>query len=202
MMLLSGFAGEDPKLHIQVGSAAPYPLAVDISLGGVWMSDAPSLVGHLEQSYDFSTAELTSKLSFAAGGCVATIEVLTFCSRDQPSIICQEMVLHVDKSVDVKLRAQVDGRGVNGRPVLALRRNAGEPPQASEGALLWESAGSLTSCGIAYATELIGCEAEPSRPGLQDHRLFSEYAFRANASRAYRLRQIVSVVASVAHQQP
>jgi hypothetical protein len=96
MMLLSGFAGEDPMRHIQVGAAAPYPLAVDIALGGVWMADAPEQVGRLEQSYDFSTAELTSLLSFAAGGSTARIEILTFCSRDQPTIICQELVLRVD----------------------------------------------------------------------------------------------------------
>src|SRR3954447_3535951 len=57
MMLVCGFAGEDPIRHIQVGAAAPYPLAVDIAIGGVWMSDVPGKVECLEQSYDFATAE-------------------------------------------------------------------------------------------------------------------------------------------------
>jgi protein-glucosylgalactosylhydroxylysine glucosidase len=202
MMLLSGFAGEDPIRHILVGAAAPYPLAIDLALDGVWMSDVPGQVDLVEQSYDFATAELSSRLSFAAGGARATIEILTFCSRDQPSILCQEMVLVVDNATDVKIRPFIDGRGVSGRPALALRGYPGEPPQVSEGALLWESPGRLSTCGLAYSTELIGAKAEPSRPGLQDHCLSSEYAFRARASRSYRLRQIVSVVASVTHHQP
>src|SRR4051812_46301674 len=78
----------------------------------------------------------------------------------------------------------------------------GEQAEIRDGALLWESAGGFATCGIAYGSELIGTDAEPSRPDLQGQRLYSEYRFRAHASRAYRLRQIVSVVPSVTHRQP
>src|SRR3954453_18693297 len=122
MMRVAGFAGEDPARLIEVGATAPYPLALDLALDRVWRSDLSHRVGELEQSYDFATGELTSRLSFTTDGCKAGLEVLTFCSRDQPSLICQEVSLRVDKAVEVAVRIIVDGCGINGRAVRALRR--------------------------------------------------------------------------------
>ena len=55
MALLSGFAGEHPERKIEAAAFAPYPLAGDICLEDVWMSDAPQCVRIVEQAYDFST---------------------------------------------------------------------------------------------------------------------------------------------------
>ena len=58
MAVVSGFAGEHPERHIEAIAAAPYPLAGDLAVNAVWLSDQPHQVQDLEQSYDFATGEL------------------------------------------------------------------------------------------------------------------------------------------------
>jgi hypothetical protein len=53
MALLSGFSGEHPERKIEAAALAPYPLAGDICLEGVWMSDTPQSVRIIDQAYDF-----------------------------------------------------------------------------------------------------------------------------------------------------
>jgi hypothetical protein len=64
MALVSGFAGEQPLRQIGAAAPAPYPLAGDIAIAGVWLSDAPIRCVIWEQSYDFSKGELSSKFIF------------------------------------------------------------------------------------------------------------------------------------------
>ncbi len=96
MTLLSGFSGEHPERKIEAAAFAPYPVAGDICLEGVWMSDAPQCVRIVDQAYDFSTAELTTRLNFKVGGRQAKIVVMSFCSREQPTVVCQEIAIEVD----------------------------------------------------------------------------------------------------------
>src|SRR5205085_7691631 len=51
MALVSGFAGEHPQRRIEAAAAAPYPLAGDVAINGVWLSDALHQVRDLEQAY-------------------------------------------------------------------------------------------------------------------------------------------------------
>src|SRR3979411_1108215 len=81
LALLSGFSGEHPERKIEAAAVAPYPIAGDICLEGVWLSDAPQNVRIVDQAYDFSTAELTTRLNFNARGRQAKIGVMAFCSR-------------------------------------------------------------------------------------------------------------------------
>ena len=60
----------------------------------------------------------------------------------------------------------------------------------------------LSTCGIAYVTELVGAEAEPQRPPLENRTLTTTYAFKARAGQSYRLRQIVSLIPQVTHSEP
>src|SRR6187549_4108719 len=39
MALVSGFAGEHPERRIEAAATAPYPLAGDLAVDGVWLSD-------------------------------------------------------------------------------------------------------------------------------------------------------------------
>jgi len=96
MALVSGFSGEHPERKIEAAALAPYPLAGDICMEGVWMSDVPQSVRIVDQAYDFSTAELTTRLNFKAGGRQATLVVTSFCSREQPTVVCQEVAIDVD----------------------------------------------------------------------------------------------------------
>ena len=42
MALVSGFAGEHPERFIEAAATAPYPLAGDVAINGIWLSDAPT----------------------------------------------------------------------------------------------------------------------------------------------------------------
>jgi hypothetical protein len=201
MALLSGFSGEHPERKIEAAAFAPYPLAGDICLEGVWMSDTPQCVRVVDQAYDFSTAELTTRLIFKVGGRQATIEVMSFCSREQPTVVCQEIAIDVDAASDLKVRARIDLSGIEGRALRYNRDTPGEAKPSSDGSLLWESAGAISTCGLAYVTEFVGDDAKPQRPPLDGEGLRSEYALRARRGRQYKLRQLVSLVPSALHKQ-
>jgi hypothetical protein len=61
MALVSGFAGEHSERRVEAAATAPYPLAGDLAVNGVWMSDVFHQTCDLEQTYDFSAGELMSR---------------------------------------------------------------------------------------------------------------------------------------------
>jgi len=203
LALLSGYTGEHPERQIEAAAVAPYPIAADISLGGSWLSDCPHQASDLKQAYDFSCGELESCFTFAAEGYRARIEVITFCSRVDPTIVCQEIAIEVDGANHLGLRAIVDGSGVDGRALRQARATPGEAEAAVDGSLLWESSGGLSTCGIALVTELLGAgDQKPTRPPLAGDRLVSEYNLDARAGRPIRLRQIACVIPDAMHKRP
>jgi len=205
MALVSGFAGEHPERRIEAAAAAPYPLAGDIAINGVWLSDAPHQVRDLEQSYDFSNGELTSVFNFTATGTSLRCEVLTFASREDPTLVCQEVSFIFGSTCDVNVKSMLDATNVPGRALRQMRDTPGEDKPACDGALLWESAGGLGKVGLAHVSEMLGgaaAEAEPRRAPLEDNRLTTTYGFRVRAGQRYRLRQITSVVCGTMHHQP
>jgi hypothetical protein len=202
MTLLSGFSGQHPERKIEAAAFAPYPIAGDICLVGVWMSDAPQHVRIVDQAYDFLTAELTTRLKFKVGDIQAKIVVMAFCSREQPTVVCQEISIEVNVACDIRVRAKIDLSGIEGRALRYNRDTPGEAKPACDGSLLWESAGAISTCGVAYVTELLGGDVEPQRPPLDGEGLRSEYAWRARRGRPFKLRQLVSLVPSALHHQP
>ncbi|MBI1684123.1 glycoside hydrolase family 65 protein [Caulobacter hibisci] len=203
MALVSGYSGQHYERQIEAAAVAPYPIAGDIALDGVWLSDVPQQAAKLEQDYDFSSGELTTRFEFRAGGRLAKVEVITFCSRQDPTLVCQEVSVSVDAACALGLRATIDASGADGRAMRHDRLTPGEPEPATDGTLLWESAGGLSTCGLALVTQVTGAgEIAPSRPPLRDHRLVSEYGLRAQAGRTVRLRQIASVIPSAMHAMP
>jgi trehalose/maltose hydrolase-like predicted phosphorylase len=205
MALVSGYAGEDPERRIEAAAAGPYPLGGDIAVDGVWLSDLAHQASDLEQAYDFACGELTSRFAFTAQGRRLDCSVLTFASREDPTLVCQEITLTVDGACDLKVRAGIATIGVLGRSLRFLRGTPGEDARGGDGALLWESAGALARLGLAYVTEMSGgaaADIEPTRPALDGAGLTSAYAFRARAGMTYRLRQITSLVPSALHSRP
>ncbi|MBV9725732.1 MAG: glycoside hydrolase family 65 protein [Gammaproteobacteria bacterium] len=202
LTVISGYTGEHPQRRIEAMAVAPYPVGGDIQVAGVWLSDSPHAVNVIDQVYDFATGELRSRFEFTADDCKASIEVLIFCSRDEPSLVCQDIALKVNRAIDVSLKSLIDGRSVPGRAVRHLRDTPGEDKPSCDGAALWESAGALSTCGIAYVTEITGCKAESDKPPLENRTLVTRYDFKATAGKIYHLRQIASVVPSVTHAQP
>jgi len=203
MALLNGFAGRHPERQIEAAAVAPYPLAADLALNGVWLSDAPFCAGNFVQRYDFASAELTTEFTVSAAETTARVTVVTFCSRAEPSLACQEIRVEVDRACSLSLRATIDAAGIGGRPLSHSRQTPGEPVPAIDGSLFWESPGGFATCGAALVTELLGAaEQEPSRPPLSGNQLTSEYSVRARANRPLRLRQICSLLPSAMHALP
>jgi trehalose/maltose hydrolase-like predicted phosphorylase len=205
MALVNGFAGEHPDRRVEAAAVAPYPLAGDLALNGVWLSDQPSAVSDLAQAYDFATGELTSTFRYEAGGVAAEVAVVTFASRSAPSIVLQEVEVRASEACDLALRAVVETGGVRGRVARRRTDTPGEPEPACDGSLLWEAEGGLSTCGVALVTELTGNLAD-ERPGIQawdaSGALRSEYKVRTRADRSVRLRQIVAMVPSLLHDRP
>src|SRR3569623_1744118 len=83
MALVCGYSGCHPEKKIEAAAVAPYPLAGNLAIDGVWLSDAPHRLTVIDQAYDFSSGELTCRLRFTAEGATAEIEVLTFCCSHQ-----------------------------------------------------------------------------------------------------------------------
>ena len=205
MALVSGFAGEHPERRIEAAAAAPYPLAGDVAINGMWLSDAPHQVQDLEQAYDFSNGELTSGFTFTASGLSMRCEVLTFASREDPTLVCQELSMSVESACDLQVKSMVDATNIPGRALRQMRATPGESEPACDGTLLWESAGGLGKVGLAHVSEMLGgaaAQAEPKRPPLEENRLATTFSFRARAGQRYRLRQMTSVVCGAMHHQP
>ena len=202
MTMVSGYTGLHPERKIEAAAVAPYPLAGNIALDGVWLSDVPHQVTAVDQAYDFSNGELTTRLRFEAQGLTAEVEVLTFCCRHQPTLVVQEIALSTSGACDLKLQSLVDISAVRGLLKARSLKTPGGGHSDFDGSLLWESEGALSHCGIAMVTELAQ-ESERERPGGGDRSpLVTQYGLKARAGKIYRLRQIVSLVPSAMHKQP
>jgi hypothetical protein len=130
-------------------------------------------------------------------------EVLTFASREDPTLVCQELTLRVDGPCEIQVRTGLDAGGVGGRALRSLRQTPGEAEPACDGVLLWESPGGGGRVGCAYVTELLAAGAnDPERPPFAGQKLQSTYAVRARRGSPYRLRLITSVVPHVLHSEP
>jgi len=203
MALLCGYVGLHPDKKIEAAAVAPYPLAANLALNGVWLSDQPNRLTVIDQAYDFANGELTSRVRFDAQGIKADIEVLTFCCRHQPTLVAQEIALRVDAACDLKLQAVVDIGSIPGR----LKARALETPGGGhdfDGSLLWEADGGFSRCGLALVTQLLGdSQAKREAPGGGDRSpLVTQYGLKARGGKIYRLRQIVSLVPSAIHEHP
>ena len=197
--ILSGFAGVHPVDRVESFARAPYPVAGDLEIDGVAVSEHAERITLVEQRYDFSCGELLTLLRFDGGATRAEIEVVTFCSRTHPSVVAQEIAVRVDTACDVKLRAGVDPVGIPG----GWDSRAVDPAKRVDGCMRWLSQDELSSCGAAYATELVGApEAARSPERGELPRISTAYSFRARANRWYRLRQLTSLVAEALHRQP
>jgi trehalose/maltose hydrolase-like predicted phosphorylase len=203
MAAVSGVAGEHPELRMEAAASAPYPLAGDLALDGVWLSDQPWAISNLQQSYDFATGELTSSFRFDAGEVGADVEVLTFASRTAATLVLQETKVTPDKACDLSLRAIVDTARIRGRLAERRTQTPGEDPPACDGSVLWQTEGAVSECGIAYATELGGLNADRDISVWDlSGPLVTEYCGRARAGRAVMMRQIAALVPSVVHHRP
>jgi len=201
MAMISGYTGEESSNKIEAALRAPYPVAGDVSINGVLMSDTGHGVRAVDQSYDFATGELTTRCTFAAEGVEAVIEVLTFCSRSQPTIVCQEIRIEVDAACDMVLSAGLETDGIEGFASRIYKDCEGKSVPV-DGAIRWQGPGGISTCGLAYITELDADEPGARKLSQKDGVLVTFHPFRARPGRTCRLRQITSVIPGYLHSQP
>ncbi len=203
MTLVSGVVGEHQERRVEAAAPSPYPLAGDLAINGIWLSDQPWSVGNLVQSYDFETAELTSRFGFTTDEARADVTVVTWANRDAATLVQQLIRIEVDRPCDLIVRARVDAQGCRGRVVRRRTDTPGEDKAVCDGSLLWETEGGLSSCGYALITECSGGKAVRCRsPWDETGPLETTYSLRGRPSRAVQLRQLVAVVPSVLHDRP
>lgn len=206
--LVGGFVGLSPEKSTEEYAEAPYPVAADIRLGRTWLSARPDLAVFRRQEYDFACGELRSRFDFAVGGVTAKVEVLTFCSRTQPTLVLQEIALVVDQACDAGLRAAVDPRGLAGRIryfCMPGRDDRLVHGRDKDAILQWESPGALGTLGVALATEfVVGDLRDRTRNdyGHENDLQVVDYAIAAQPRRRYVLRQFASLVPSLLHPEP
>ncbi len=202
--IVNGGVGIHPTLRVEVAPYMPYPLAGDLCLDEVWLSDLPHHARFVEQTYDFTCGELHTRFDFAVDGGEARVEVLTFCSRTQPYLVLQEVTVTVNRECDATLCAVVDPADIAGHWVPDPPPSLSQVESIVDGARLWEPLGALSTCGIAYTTELDGdgIPEQTKMPWEKSGPLATGYSFHARPGRRYRLRQMVAMVASAVHYQP
>jgi hypothetical protein len=202
--MVNGFAGLDVRDGLEGFARTPFPLGADISLDGVRLSQAPQCVTFREQRYDFARAELTTVLDYRIGDATAQLEVLQFCSHQLPTIALQEIRVTVDRAADLILSVGLDPTGVEGRGEAIERPSGKVTPDQPEGLLVWHSHGEVSTCGLAYRSELLGTADATRSETKADERgmVATSWAFRARAGRPYRIRQMSSLVPSIAHPHP
>ena len=74
--LVNGYFAMHEYEGVESYDFAPYPLAGDIYLGNVTMSQRPDLVRFRRQSYDFACGEFTTEMDFVVNGVTASIEAV------------------------------------------------------------------------------------------------------------------------------
>jgi hypothetical protein len=88
MVIVSGFVGDHHERHVEAAAPAPYPLPGDVALNGLWASQVAGAAAPTDQSYDFSTGELTTRFRVELPDGAATVDVVTFASRSHNSCNC------------------------------------------------------------------------------------------------------------------
>ncbi|MBO0694333.1 MAG: hypothetical protein J2P58_15620, partial [Acidimicrobiaceae bacterium] len=189
--IVGGLVGRDPVAKVEAFARAPYPLAGDISVNGMPLHSLSNLARFEEQRYDFSCGELTTRFRYRVGEVEALVEVLTFCSRTQPTLVLQEVKLTVDAECSLEIAALVDPGDVAGRYLTRSTMTPGSEEAVVDGHLSWEPHGGLTRCGIAYITRFDGGEGVERWVDDQDELgpLRTAYRLHGRPGRTYVLRQ-------------
>lgn len=198
--MVSGVEGLDPETGLEAAARAPYPIAGDVRIGRVALSE-PGRAKLTEQRYDFTRGELHTRLTLDGDGVRAELEFVTLCSRTQPTLVLQELRVRVDNDCDLTISGGVDARDVLGgwEPQLTNQQMTAVP---TDEAGSWRTNGGIGSCGVAYRTDLLGADGCERRRDHDGGRVTTAYSFRGRAGQRYVLRQMTSLVSHAMHSQP
>ena len=201
--VLNGVAGVDPVAAVESVPRLPYPLGGDLAVNGLLLSDALPNVELLDQTYDFSCGELTSRFRFHAEGVTATVTAVTFASMVQPTVVAQVTTVEVDAPARLALTARVSPADLPGRITGRDQGVPGANQTTVDGSIEWVPSGDLSRAGIAYATSFQGPgDAERSFGQARVGPVRTTYEIDARPHQAYRLWQLTSLVPERAHPDP
>ena len=204
LAIVNGLAAVHPVDEVEGFSRGPYPLAGDISLNGMKLSEHPERGRFIEQRYDFSCGELRSRFAFEVEGVRADAEHLVFCSRTQPTLVLHELRVTANRDCDLAITIAVDPKDVPGSYQKRETGTPGAEKPVVDGSLLWECHGGLSTCGAAYLTFFEG--AEDAKKQREEHDetapLRTTYSLRARAGTTHVVRTIVSLIPSQSHSEP
>jgi trehalose/maltose hydrolase-like predicted phosphorylase len=198
--MLNGYVERRRDIGIEAAAPLPYPIGLVIAVDGVSTRTKASASEALEQRYDFSAGELTSRYRIHGKQAAAECETVTFCSRTEPVMAVQRTTLRVDRPCRVIFAPEIDPDKVNAR---VLERAT--PPDLADVAMRVEGNGGLTSCGMAAAYRLRGAELRgDSRTnwGFEQGLFCRQMAFDAVPGQDYVLEQLVACIPSIMHSDP
>jgi len=202
--IVNGLVELDPVEDGEGFAQAPYPLAGDVEVDGYRLSWQPELVEFVEQRYDFSCGELSTRLRFQAPEVAARIQVLVFCSRSLPSLVLKEMVVEVDRECELTVTGGLDHTQIRGGLRARRTTTPGTEDPVVDGLIEWGTRGGLSTCGAAYTTEFHGALHVRRRVEDLDQQapLSTSYTLHAEPGKRYVLRQITSLLPSALHTEP
>lgn len=199
--IVSGFIGEHHERRIEAAASAPWPLGLDVTLNGQWASDQAGSVEPLDQTYDFATAEVTTRVRLRIGDAEAVLTSVAFCSRTHPTVVCERIEVAPEGAHEVAVRARISVEGRRGRIVERRLDTPGEPDPACDGTLLWESEGGLGRLGLAMSTSA-AASAERKQYPWDDHGPVSTTLTFRRSGRPVTVERLVALVPDVMHAQP
>ena len=183
--LMAGFTTLREKVHVEALAALPAP-SLAFALDGV-----PAEPRILEQSYDFSNGEFSTRAELTAGGGTVTVLYTVCCSRTSPTLLLSSLSFSGDPcvlSVTVSYAVRAGYEYTLGAP------RFWEGNSAFDGKSLYPSSDGSTSAGIAY--RIFGdVRKTPAGP-------MSETAGADVGKEEARLWLITSYVPSVMHSEP
>ncbi len=202
--MVNGHSGLDPSDGVEGFARAPYALAHDIRLNGVWASEAPEWTRIRTIRYDFATGELHVGWAFTVEGTTASIDTVAFCSRTAPALAAVRATVRVDRAADLAIVGGVDPAGVAGSAERMAQPQTQGPNEGVDGRLLWRSNGDISRLGVAYATAMRGSREAARATDSSDHRgrFSTTYELRARADRPYRLDLLTAFVPELSHARP
>jgi trehalose/maltose hydrolase-like predicted phosphorylase len=202
--MVNGFAGVNPDDGVEGFARAPFAIATDVQLDGVWASNAPEWTRLVRQRYDFATGELHTRWTFRVEGTTATVDSLVFCPRSVPALAACEITVRVDHAADVAIAGGIDPADVPGRGDAHAQPQDQGPNEGVDGRLRWHPPGDISTLGMAYATSFRGDAGAKRETATRDERgwFSTTYRLRARADRGYRLTHMSASVPSLSHAQP
>jgi hypothetical protein len=132
------------------------------------------------------------------------VEIVAFCSRTRPVVVCQQTSVRVDRKCELSVRTGVDTTNVPGRLLEGVAAAPHLREGIADGALVWETRGGLTNCGIAFWSQVLGTDdVERVTSGYgADARQRATRRFEARTGRVYRVEQLTAAVGEITHHQP